>query len=74
MNLKKKKILKRFVEKLKKLDIHHSLNTKIKTLSSDEQQRVAIARILIKKVIITDEPTGNLDEKNSKLIHSYLKN
>ena len=51
-------------------------NQIVHTLSGGEQQRLAIARIIVKpsKIVLADEPTGNLDDENAKLIFEMLKN
>lgn len=50
-------------------------NKKVYTLSGGEQQRVALARIMLKKgnIILADEPTGNLDEVNARKVMKILK-
>ena len=48
----------------------------VHTLSGGEQQRVALARIILKpsRVILADEPTGNLDDYNAEKVWGILKN
>jgi len=61
-------------ELLEKVDMQHRLKHKPDELSGGEQQRIAIARSLINKpkIVFADEPTGNLDEYNSKLVLDLL--
>ena len=61
---------------LKILKIENLLDKYPNEISGGQKQRVAIARALINKpkVIIADEPTGNLDSKNSLNVFEILKN
>ena len=64
-----------FDEILSILGIKDKLNRFSKELSGGEQQRVAIARSLITRpaIVLADEPTGNLDRRNSEDIISLFK-
>ncbi len=59
---------------LVRVGLGERLNHKVTDLSGGEQQRVALARALVLEppVLLADEPTGNLDIKNSEQIHELL--
>ncbi len=59
---------------LEYLGLSERIDHKPAALSGGEQQRVAIARALVMnpKVILADEPSGNLDSKNAKHIHELF--
>lgn len=61
-------------ELLKELHIESPLSEAIFKLSGGEQQRIALARILLKNsdLILADEPTGSLDAENRDMIMSLL--
>lgn len=66
---------KEFSDIVLRLGIENKLNSFPSELSGGQQQRVAIARSLIynPSIILADEPTGNLDRKNSKEIIDIFK-
>ncbi len=72
---KKKPNQEYFEEVVRSLGIAERLETLPNQLSGGQQQRVAIARSLIYRpaLLLADEPTGNLDQKNSKEIIDMLK-
>ncbi len=65
----------RAMEKLKMLGIEHLALKNANMVSGGEKQRVAIARALINDphIIMGDEPTGNLDKKNSDIVFTIFK-
>lgn len=60
---------------LESVGIKDKLKARVYTLSGGEQQRVALARIMIKKcsIILADEPTGSLDRENATGVMEILK-
>ncbi|KGH55743.1 peptide ABC transporter ATPase [Oenococcus oeni S25] len=69
---KEKSALKKQV--LEDLNLKVDLYRRISTLSGGEQQRVALARLILKdpKVVLADEPTGSLDQDNGLVIITHL--
>ncbi len=68
-------IKKKVFHTLKRLGIEHKLDVPPIRLSGGEQQRVALARALVNepRILLADEPTGNLDENNKDQILQIFK-
>lgn len=67
---------KKVLNALKYVGMEELANRRITELSGGQRQRVAIARAIVKnpKIIVADEPTGNLDERTTESIFKLLKN
>lgn len=62
-------------EVLSAVGIADKIDTKVYKLSGGEQQRVALARLMLKKcdIILADEPTGSLDDGNARAVMDILR-
>ena len=75
LNIKEKEKEARIHSVLKLVSLSHLESSMVNTLSGGEQQRVALARTILKpgKLILADEPTGALDVKAAELSFSLIK-
>ena len=74
VKLSKKDKLKKVEEILERVGLSATLHQKVSELSGGEQQRIAVARAILKpsQLILADEPTGSLDPENRDLVLKFL--
>lgn len=60
---------------LEKVGLSEKIDEKVYTLSGGEQQRIALARVFLKRceIVLADEPTGSLDKENARKVVGLLK-
>ena len=73
--ISKKEKEQRVISSLKKVGLEDYGKKKVFTCSGGEQQRIALARLLVKEcdIILADEPTGSLDDDNKQIVLGILK-
>lgn len=76
VNISKKEKIQKVDKVLKQVGLWELKDEKVNTLSGGEQQRVAIARTILKPgdIILADEPTGALDQKTAENVFSLIMN